>query len=663
MSFFLLSQVTAQLARFLFSVTFSLLLAAGVSAQPVKVSGTLPSGADGVRGDFIVSRDGRFVAYSTVGGGGLFVVRQSSGSVTTIVDETVNVRSFTFTPNSDRIVFRATITNPSTDEVYSASTSGGLVTKLLASTVTTGEERGYSHFAISPDGLRVVALGRRDTSSPRELWSVPIAGGEPIRLSGTFAEEGGVRPPQDFKLENESFAIAPDSSRVVFLATNSIDPRLFSLFVVPITGGNPVALSTVDGVIDPVKRFQLSPDGLRVAYATRSIGVVTTFSLFSVMIATGERALVASTTSDSTSNAVFKFTPDGECLLHKLSRTDSLRSFSLTEGTSLVLGGPLVLDSEVSPSRFDLDFTPDSERVIFWSRIDDRLALVSMRTKQASTPVNLTPINVGDDASAYQFAVMADGRYAVFIIDVTGNGIRSIRSVDLTVPNAIPVSLHGAINSGVSGQVSSFKIAPNSRRVVYRNDYSVAESQRLTSSKIDGSENTTISGSFVADGDVTETYYIGEDSSRVFFLADKITNDRDEVFRVQIGGSELLADIDGDDIVRADTDAVIAMRRLLGFSGSTLTSGARGVNSLLSLSNAAMSERARVLIEEGATLFSPSWLDIDRDDEVTLTRDLLVFTRYLLGIRGQALVAKALPPTTDVAAIEARIEALLEVRR
>jgi hypothetical protein len=381
------------------------------------------------------------------------------------------------------------------------------------------------------------------------------------------------------------------------------------------------------------------------------------------MITTGERTLVASTTDDNSSTAVFKFTPDGDRLLHKLKSSEPLCSFSLTEGTSLVLGGPLVLDSEVSPSRFDLDFTPDSERAIFWSRINDRLALVSMRTKQASTPVNLTPINVADDAKAYQFAVTPDGRYAVFIIDVTGNGIRSIRSVDLTVPNAIPVSLHGAISSGVSGQASSFKIAPNSRRVVYRNDYSAAESQRLTSSKIDGSENTTISGSFVAEGDATENYYISEDSSRVFFLADKVTNDRNEVFRVQIGGAALLADIDGDDIVRANTDAVIAIRRLLGFSGSTLTSGARGVNSLLSLSNATMSERARVLIEEGPNLFSPTWLDVDRDGEVTLTRDLVVFTRYLLGIRGQALVAKAMPSTTDVPALQTRIEALLEERR
>jgi hypothetical protein len=656
-----LSQVTAQLVRFLYCTAFSLLIAASVSAQPVKVSGTLPSGADGVRDDFIVSRDGRFVAYSTFGGGGLFVVRQSSGSVTTIVEEGNNVRSFAFAPNGDRVVFRATLTNPSTDEVYSASTSGGVVTKLLASTVTTGAERGYSHFAISPDGLRVVALGRRDSSSPRELWSVPIVGGEPARLSGTFAEGEGVRLPQNFKLENESFAIIADSSSVVFVA-RTFDPIRDTLYVVSITGGDPVALSSVDG-IDLVRRFQLSPDGSRVAYLTLAIAVQTKTSLFSVMITTGERTLVASTTDDNSSTAVFKFTPDGDRLLHKLKSSEPLCSFSLTEGTSLVLGGPLVLDSEVSPSRFDLDFTPDSERAIFWSRINDRLALVSMRTKQASTPVNLTPINVADDAKAYQFAVTPDGRYAVFIIDVTGNGIRSIRSVDLTVPNAIPVSLHGAISSGVSGQASSFKIAPNSRRVVYRNDYSAAESQRLTSSKIDGSENTTISGSFVAEGDATENYYISEDSSRVFFLADKVTNDRNEVFRVQIGGAALLADIDGDDIVRANTDAVIAIRRLLGFSGSTLTSGARGVNSLLSLSNATMSERARVLIEEGPNLFSPTWLDVDRDGEVTLTRDLVVFTRYLLGIRGQALVAKAMPSTTDVPALQTRIEALLEERR
>lgn len=61
-------------------------------------------------------------------------------------------------------------------------------------------------FEISPDGGYVVYWADQETDGVFELWSVPLSGGTPVRLSGALVGDG--RP--------HSFGITPDSSRVVY---------------------------------------------------------------------------------------------------------------------------------------------------------------------------------------------------------------------------------------------------------------------------------------------------------------------------------------------------------------------------------------------------------------------------------------------------------------
>lgn len=85
---------------------------------------------------------------------------------------------------------------------------------------------------LTPDGQTIVFVADLTTDGIDELYTLPIAGGDPIKLLSEIDETADVN----------SLVVSPDGQTVGFvgdLLTNGI----FEAFTVPITGGSPVRIS------------------------------------------------------------------------------------------------------------------------------------------------------------------------------------------------------------------------------------------------------------------------------------------------------------------------------------------------------------------------------------------------------------------------------------
>jgi len=98
-------------------------------------------------------------------------------------------------------------------------------------------------------------------------------------------------------------------------------------------------------------------------------------------------------------------------------------------------------------------------------------------------------------------------------------------------------------------------------------------------------------------------------------------------YRTQVGACK--PDVDGDGATLAMTDGVIILRRMLGITGDALTVGA--THSCVPAAGKAY-----------ASSFPLAAYDIDGDGQVLAATDGVLMLRYLIGIRGDALVTGAI---------------------
>ena len=107
---------------------------------------------------------------------------------------------------------------------------------------------------ISSDSQWVVYRADQDIDGVSEIYSIPIAGGEPTKLNPALVSGGNVLL---------SFKISPDSKRVVYAADQDTD-NVVELYSVPITGGEAIKLNSDlvagGGVSFFASDYQISPN-------------------------------------------------------------------------------------------------------------------------------------------------------------------------------------------------------------------------------------------------------------------------------------------------------------------------------------------------------------------------------------------------------------------
>ena len=161
----------------------------------------------------------------------LYSVPIDGGSFETISDGANVVTSPIITPDGTAVVFLATLAIPSVTELFSAPVSGGAAIQ-LSTPLPVGHH--VSDLRVSPDGSTVVYTADETVIGGDELFSVSVAGGSPTKLSTALVAGGSV--------SSGAVVFSLGGSRVVYLADQFVDD-VFELFSVPIGGGAPIRLS------------------------------------------------------------------------------------------------------------------------------------------------------------------------------------------------------------------------------------------------------------------------------------------------------------------------------------------------------------------------------------------------------------------------------------
>jgi Tol biopolymer transport system component len=186
--------------------------------------------------------------------------------------------AFAISPDSTRVVYVADQEQDERFELYSVPIDDSVSPVKLNEPLPVGGDvyavgPDYEHVQIAPDSSRVVYVADQNVNDRLELYSVPLAGGPTIPLNGTFVSGGNIAVGS-----GAPFLISPDSSLVVYRADQTID-NLFDIFLVPIDRFfEPRALT--GGFARPGVTFPtITPDSRRVVYqATERLGVTELFS-------------------------------------------------------------------------------------------------------------------------------------------------------------------------------------------------------------------------------------------------------------------------------------------------------------------------------------------------------------------------------------------------
>lgn len=210
----------------------------------------------------------------------------------------------------------------------SSSVPPGGVTQIFSA--APGESISTSSIEWSPDGNWIVY----QREAARDLWSLRITGGDPIRLTGPF----------DDTTQTSSLGLTPDSRTVIYVAQVPGDCpspcwHIDGLYSVPIDGGPSTLLSTDEASGPGPGEFLVTPDSRIMVFKANG--------LYRVPVRGGPVVRL----SDGLIGD-FRLSPDGKTVLFTRrgdSGLNELFSVPLAGGTPVRLGEVPVANFAVSP--------------------------------------------------------------------------------------------------------------------------------------------------------------------------------------------------------------------------------------------------------------------------------------------------------------------------
>jgi len=456
------------------------------------------SGIDGI-GEFALSPDGARVVYEILRDNSFTVELHSAPSDAAGADVRLDppadfgggffqvVDRFVITPDSSQVVYLADQDTNDVFELFVVPTDGSQPSARLHPPL--GPLTSLQEFGLSPDGAWVVYS--QSSLAGLELYSLPLDGHQPpTRLNAPFVAGGSLGGDENFGFFF-AWRIAPDSSRVVYLADQDTDD-VGELYSVPI-----------DGSQAPVK-------------------------LNGALVAGGE---VAPDPDSPTDSPPYVISADGTRVVYRADQDEDERvelySVPLTGGAAVKLNGALVAGGDVGP--FGID--PGSTRVVYeadeetdgvhelysapllgGARVKLNAPLVpggEVRNLSGQGPAfRLSPLGM----VAYHADQLASLRFELFAVPLDGS--------------ALPVRLNATLPSG--GQVlDDFELTADGASVVYAADQRVNEVVELYHVPLDASLAPRVfSGPLVAGGDVLleRPFRLTADGERVLYLADQDTD-------------------------------------------------------------------------------------------------------------------------------------------
>ncbi len=481
------------------------------------------------------------------------------------------VRSFKVSPDGANVAFLADPVTAFQCELWVVANNGTAATPVAVSGLIAANSCGTT-YEWTPDSLRLVFSAQRVTSGKNELFSKLLSSGTVIDLSQLATADRSV---SSFRIAtNEA---AGTASRVVFVADRTVNdvPELFSQ---PLGGGTPTKLSGATISTAVISDFLIAADGSRVAFRSNrdAAGVI---DLYGVPVDGSTAAIKLSGTLLGTSDVgAYRITPDGQRVVFVASR-DTVNVFEVYGASATLVGASTKLSGAMLAGASGvfqtLNLTPDGQRVVFAASKDS-----ATLTELYSAPINAAnaTVKLSDPALAAtgvsgftvcpnSLCVVYTDRSAslkLFSTTVTGGA-----SVDMSAPIGIgDQTFSVGIVSSATAHSSSYRITPDSSRVVN------PARARLLSMRIGVNAPLDISGPMIV-GDTVEkrAFTLSADGATAVFLINQGNLGPWDLFATRVDGGGPALDIDGDGLVTPTIDGLILMRWQLGVRGTALFGG------------------------------------------------------------------------------------------
>ena len=351
-----------------------------------------------------------------------------------------DVINFKISDDSQTVIYLADQDNDEVDELYSVPIGGGEAVKINRGLVEGGDVYDYQ---ISADSQWVIYKADPTVNQTYGLYRVSITGGSHRSLESTI------------QLDETNFVISADSQFVVYRDLDNI-------YSVSINGGGSIRLNGDLVANGFVSSYRISPDGQRVVYSSSEF-IAGRFELYSVPIAGGVPIKLNSHLVTFGDVNYFQISNDSQYVVYyadAISDGDNeLYSVPIMGGEVQILSFLFAFGPVTS---FKLILSPNSQHVIYivggprdGVRFDYRIYSVPI---SGGVTRKLDVNDSGLDAAV----VSADSQWLIYAKRVTNN-VKDIYSVPIT--GGEPVKLYNA------NLVQDYAISPDSQSVLYATRY------------------------------------------------------------------------------------------------------------------------------------------------------------------------------------------------
>lgn len=431
-----------------------------------------------------------------------------------------NIEAYYITPDSSRVVYIADQDSADMMELYSVSITGGPITKLNPPITASDGEVDSGTATFSPDGSRVVFLADWQINNAYELFSVPVAGGTPVRLNGDLPMNGNLA----------GFEITPDGSSVVYVASQDSAGE-FELYIVPLTGGDSVKLNDPLVAGGTVWSLKLSPDGSHVVY-TAAQDVANQWEIFSVALTDPPSAPVKLNPPLGVNRDVvydaYRISPDSNQVVYAADQilNDVYLFYSVPiEGGTAVQLTNLASGAPVLGGPHTFEISPDSNRLVFRSLLAGKYELFSVPLSGGPVTKLNGPI-IPASGNVWEFEISPGSSRVVYLAVQQVANSKELYSVPIGGGPAD--KLNSALPA--SGNVLVFQISENSQRVIYVADQQVHHMYEIFSVPLTDGDITKLNPPLVDGGWVHFPFQISPNSNHVVYAADQETEDVPELF-------------------------------------------------------------------------------------------------------------------------------------
>jgi Tol biopolymer transport system component len=303
----------------------------------------------------------------------------------------------------------------------------------------------------------------------------------------------------------------------------------------PLPAASNVKLSGVMPVFGDVTDFRISPDG-RVAVYKADQDTDGVFELYSVLLGSGIPVRLSSLLVSGRSVANFGISPDSSRVVFRADQDTQ----GVIELYSVPIGGPAAAGTKLNVplppgGRASGDISPDSSRVIYTADHQAVGVFELFSVPIAGPATDVIKLNgvLPPGGRVNSFKISPDSSRVIYGADQDQAGRYELYSVPQGGPTGSGVKLNGNLISG--GTIYGWQISPDSRRVVYQADQLTVGARELFSVPIGGpaTEGIKLNGTLVPGG-YTQGWQINADSSRVVY--DARQNGVLELFSILIGG-------------------------------------------------------------------------------------------------------------------------------